>query len=360
MNFKKIIAASALAGALFLSLFSCGNQGDDGADNVTGGINFDYSKGLTEDGFFEGVKASDYVSLPQYKGVPVPASVLTASDEELQAQIDGILAEYTEYEKIYDREVGGDDTVNIDYVGKIDGKEFEGGNTNGKGTTVTIGVTPYIEGFLDQLVGHKPGETFDITVTFPDPYEPNEELSGKEAVFTITINYIQGDPLPVELSDEIAAEYGFSSKEELIADIKDWIVSRQKLEFFDSIMAEATCSEIPAAILDYIKNEEIAYCETMAASYGMDADEFIKLYTGYSTLDEFIDSRTDYYRDTATSFLITQAIAELEGIKVSDEDIEKYGYEDYVTTYGKPYTKLLILANVKVPQFVVESGVVTE
>jgi len=90
MNFKKIIAASALAGALFLSLFSCGNQGDDGADNVTGGINFDYSKGLTEDGFFEGVKASDYVSLPQYKGVPVPASVLTASDEELQAQIDGI------------------------------------------------------------------------------------------------------------------------------------------------------------------------------------------------------------------------------------------------------------------------------
>ena len=66
--------------------------------------------------------------------------------------------------------------------------EFEGGSTNGAGTEVTIGVTSYIDNFLEQLIGHKPGETFDIKVTFPDPYERNSELSGKDAVFTVTIN----------------------------------------------------------------------------------------------------------------------------------------------------------------------------
>ena len=54
---------------------------------------------------------------------------------------------------------------------------------------MTIGVTQYIDDFLEQLIGHKPGETFDIEVTFPDDYM-TEELAGKDAVFETTINYI--------------------------------------------------------------------------------------------------------------------------------------------------------------------------
>lgn len=81
------------------------------------------------------------------------------------------------------------DTVNIDYVGSIDGVEFDGGNTQGQGTDLTIGSGRYIDDFEEQLIGAHPGDSVEVTVTFPEDYG-NEELNGKEAVFDVTINGI--------------------------------------------------------------------------------------------------------------------------------------------------------------------------
>ena len=81
------------------------------------------------------------------------------------------------------------DTVNIDYVGTVDGEEFSGGNTNGAGTDLVIGSGSYIDDFEDQLIGAHPGDTVEVTVTFPEDYGV-EELNGKEAVFTVTVNGI--------------------------------------------------------------------------------------------------------------------------------------------------------------------------
>ncbi|MCR4652434.1 MAG: FKBP-type peptidyl-prolyl cis-trans isomerase [Eubacterium sp.] len=81
------------------------------------------------------------------------------------------------------------DLVDIDYVGKIDGVAFDGGDTKGAGARLRIGSGQYIAGFEDQIIGHKPGETFDVVVTFPEDYGA-AELAGKEAVFTTTLNGI--------------------------------------------------------------------------------------------------------------------------------------------------------------------------
>lgn len=81
------------------------------------------------------------------------------------------------------------DTVNIDYVGSIDGVEFDGGNTQGNGTDLTIGSGRYINDFEEQLSGAHPGDEVEVTVTFPDDYG-NDELNGKEAVFDVTVNGI--------------------------------------------------------------------------------------------------------------------------------------------------------------------------
>lgn len=81
------------------------------------------------------------------------------------------------------------DTVNIDYVGTVDGVEFEGGSTDGNGTDLVIGSGDYIDDFEDQLIGSHPGDTVEVQVTFPDDYG-NEELNGKDAVFTVTVNGI--------------------------------------------------------------------------------------------------------------------------------------------------------------------------
>ena len=81
------------------------------------------------------------------------------------------------------------DTVNIDYVGSIDGVEFEGGSTNGAGTDLTIGSGLYIDDFEEQLIGAHPGDSVEVNVTFPDDYQ-QEDLQGKDALFQVTINGI--------------------------------------------------------------------------------------------------------------------------------------------------------------------------
>lgn len=81
------------------------------------------------------------------------------------------------------------DTVNIDYVGSIDGIEFDGGSTQGNGTDLVIGSGKYIDDFEEQLIGSHPGDEVKVTVTFPEDYG-NEELNGKEAVFDVTVNGI--------------------------------------------------------------------------------------------------------------------------------------------------------------------------
>ena len=81
------------------------------------------------------------------------------------------------------------DTVNIDYVGKIDGTAFDNGSTNGQGTDLVIGSGSYIDDFEDQLVGAHPGDEVEVTVTFPNNYDP-ADLAGKEAVFDVTVNGI--------------------------------------------------------------------------------------------------------------------------------------------------------------------------
>ena len=82
------------------------------------------------------------------------------------------------------------DTVNIDYVGSVDGVEFEGGSTRGQGTDLVIGSGSYIDDFEEQLIGAHPGDAVDVYATFPDPYNNNPDLSGKEALFEVTINGI--------------------------------------------------------------------------------------------------------------------------------------------------------------------------
>ena len=84
------------------------------------------------------------------------------------------------------------DTVNIDYVGTIDGIEFDGGSTDGQGTDLVIGSGSYIDDFEEQLIGAHPGDTVDVNVTFPEDYGV-EDLNGQDALFEVTINGIYQD-----------------------------------------------------------------------------------------------------------------------------------------------------------------------
>jgi len=81
------------------------------------------------------------------------------------------------------------DMVNIDFVGSIDGVEFEGGSTEGQGTALVIGANRYIDDFEEQLIGAHPGDNVDVNVTFPEDFG-KEELNGKDALFKVEVNGI--------------------------------------------------------------------------------------------------------------------------------------------------------------------------
>lgn len=100
-----------------------------------------------------------------------------------------LLRKLQKYDTDSSLEVKDGDTVNIDYVGKIDDVAFDGGSTDGNGTDLVIGSGSYIDNFEEQLIGAHPGDKVEVKVTFPDDYQATD-LAGKEAVFDVTVNGI--------------------------------------------------------------------------------------------------------------------------------------------------------------------------
>ena len=346
-----LMSISALTACDFLSIIG-GNQKAD--YDLT---DFAPSDGLDINGFFKNIKASDYVSLPEYKGVPISAAILEANEEEVEEQIELILDDYTTHEEITERAIENGDTVNIDYVGMIDGVAFDGGSTGGMGTDVTIGVTNYIDNFLEQLLGHFAGDRFDVYVTFPVDYGV-DSLNGKEAVFDVTINTLYGDEIRAEMSDAIANDYGFDNVEDLKQDIRDWLVMQNKSDFFTELIYNAELiKDVPQQVMDYIVKSDLSEYQYYADSYGISLDEFMYEYVGYENTDVYLEYNAETYKNNALYCLAIQAIAEKEGLSVTDMDVSDAGLSDYVESYGMPYLKQYVLQTITVPSFVIDNAV---
>lgn len=333
---------------------------------------FDFSAGIDENGHWTGVKALDYVKLPSdYKSISIPASEVTPTDEEVQSMISSITSGYATLEQVTDRAVADGDTVNIDYVGSVDGTEFEGGSTQGNGTVVTIGVTQYIDDFLDQLVGHKPGETFDVNVTFPEDYGV-EELNGKDAVFSVTINYIQETKQP-DVTDEwveqtLKGKYGWTTVAEMDKEIRDSLQYKHSADYVRNYVLEnSEVSEIPASIVDQQAAQLVYQYEYYANMYGTDLASFLKMSAGVETTDELVEKNKESLTDAAKVYLVFQAVAEDAGIEVTPDELTNYltsvsGNSDTASLeakYGKGYLALQALVQ-KTGEYLVSQAVVTD
>ena len=360
---KKIISILLVIAMLCTLLCACGNKNDKTPDDTgadvseTDDIEFDYSKynysaGLGDHGWFAGITASDYVTLPEIP-VVIPTSVSTVSDEEVQDEIDAILENYVTSEKITDRAVADGDSINIDYVGKVDGVEFEGGNTNGQGADVTIGVTKYIDDFLEQLIGHMPGETFDIEVTFPEVYQ-NADLQGKDAVFTVTINYIAGEDIKPQLTDEFVAENfgendGISTVIEMGEYIRKTIREQNVSSYVQNYIVDASeFKEIPEVVYEYQKNNMLASYSEYAEYYGMSIEDM----TGGLSIAELLEQNKASIEAQAKFSLAVQALSEGNpDLRVNEQAAKGYylvnfGTEDYsqvTDIYGEPYLFYVVM-----------------
>lgn len=298
----------------------------------------DYAKGLNEDGTLEDVKPTDYVTVCDYTSLKIPKKDVEVSDSDVQSQIDSILSNYNQ---VTDRKVKKGDTVNIDYKGTVDGKEFEGGTASAQ--SLEIGSGTFIDGFEDQLIGKMPGETVQVKVTFPKDYQ-SKEVAGKDAVFETKINYIEETPKLTDkfVKEKLSDQYGYTTVKEMKKDIKEELFKTNKADYIWNHMIEKSkFNEIP----DELINDRIDVLVDGLKSQLKASNYTLKDYlSAYGIEDE--TALRDQYKSTCEStvkvFLIADAIAADKKISVTDEDVKKYFDGENTNQYEKQYSRAYI------------------
>ncbi len=232
------------------------------------------------------------VELGEYKGVEVPKSDVSVSDEEIMAEIDKEREQNSRIITVDDRAVEDGDMTVIDFEGFVDGVAFEGG----KGTDypLTIGSHSFIDTFEEQLIGKNIGEEVDVNVTFPEEYHA-EELKGKPALFKVTVKEIKKKELPELDNDFVEDVSEFSTVDEYKASIKTKI-EEKKADEAKSAKEEATIEkiiegakmEIPDAMVDSQVRQMAEDFARRISAQGLTIDQYFQ-YTGL-TFDKLLET----------------------------------------------------------------------
>ena len=307
--------------------------------------------------------SNDKITIKQYKGLKVEKSeVIEVTDQDVEDSIESTLSTMATYNDITDRAVEEGDLVTMDYVGTVDGVAFEDGTA--EGATLEIGSGQYIDGFEDQLIGHKTGEKFDIDVTFPEGY--SEELGGKDAVFSITLNKIQEIIIP-ELTDELVAqlsdtaktvkEYKAEVKKDLETSNAETAETENEQKVWAALIENCVIDKYPEDKLEETISSIESEVSYVASMYDMSASEFVKTYYGITS--------EEMAKNLIKQEYAIELIIEKEKLELTNDDYEKgladlaeqYGYDDvdeFEEEAGADTAKQMILQK-KVGEFLMEN-----
>lgn len=334
--------AIVLALALSMSLMTgCGDKGKSDDKKDTGTKTEATATDAADDNSETIGQLVDYyaqnVELGTYKGVEYTKTDVEVTDDEVQEQVDQFVDGLASFDKDTTSEAKIGDTVNIDYVGSVDGEEFEGGNTNGSGYDLVLGSGSFIDDFEDQIVGHKAGDTFVVKATFPENYG-RDNLNGKEAEFETTLNYIKIDK-PATYNDELVAantdykttkEYEESVRESLKADKEASALALAQNDIMVKIINDSKINNMSTAEIQASADQIISSISAQAENYGMDYATYIKYYYGYEDEDEFAQQVYQICQESLKEKMVVCAIAKAENITVTDQEAE-----DYLNDYAK-------------------------
>lgn len=325
--------------------------------------------------------AIDLIEDVNIKGIIDYNNITGLTDKEVVNQINSYLENYTTYKRINEGIVSEESIINIDYVGKIDGIEFEGGS--GENALLDIDNNDFIDGFAKQCIGKNVGEEFDINVTFPEDYDgtyidlesKEKKLAGVNAVFSIKINYLAGDKYTSynEMDDQAASDLtgGYhktlqelydGTKEELI-EIK---LNELEVSMWDDLVANIKYKDGQEEIIQKLINEEynyeLAYYKQMSEYYQVEFEDFIVDNLGFENQDAYLEHMTKNAEYIVKQNILVDYISEKYNLVITDKDYEvlalelagEYGYET-ISEFEKDYEKIEIyefLQYDKVTQFI--------
>ena len=352
---KNLIALIAGAAALCMMTAGCGSQSTEtttasaaateaaaAATTAAAAAAQEEEQAWKKDdtSYLSGITASDYVELPDdYKHQSVEvAKPDDPTDEEVEQRIQAVLQSNGALEEV-DRKVEEGDTVNIDYVGKIDGEEFAGGSGS---YDLLIGSGAFIEGFEDGLIGAKKGETLNLNLKFPDDY-PAEDVAGKDVVFTVTVNKISEYALSDDFVKSLNLTNDFGQAVTDVDTFREYIRSNMieanegtytwliKHEIDNNLLETVTFKQdIPASMLESYYFQYQNYLSNAASSNYMDLATFMQKQYG-ATADNYDTMIRDFAKQGAQLGLIYQAIADERELNPTEEEI-RTAIAEYVKT----------------------------
>ena len=265
------------------------------------------------------------VELGEYKGIEVEKETVKVLQADVKAELNRMAQRNARTETV-ERKAKKNDTVDIDFEGFVDGVPFEGGKAEHH--ELTLGSGAFIPGFEDQLIGCKAGDEKDVVVTFPEEYHA-KELAGKEATFKCKVHKVEETILP-EIDDEFAKDV--SDTCETLDDLKKEITERLKAErqeaadnAFEEKVLDAVIdgmkADIPAAMIDAQVDTIVQDFGYRLQMQGMGLEQYLKMTgTEMGAFRAMFQSQAE--RQVKTR-LALQKVVELEGITVSDKELEE-------------------------------------
>ncbi len=311
------------------------------------------------------------IELNDYIGIPVTKTVKTVTDEEVDAELEKVLARHARSIEVTDRAAENGDTVTIDFDGSVDGVPFDGGKADGH--ELKLGSGAFIPGYEEQIVGKNIGETFEVSVSFPAEYHATE-LAGKPAIFKTTLHAIKAEELPT-LDDDFAKDVSeFNTLDEYKADMKAKMQDRANKEADTAVeesiitaLVEKVVADIPEVMFVQETENYVRDYDNRLRSQGLDLNTYFK-YTGQS-LETLREQMRPQAEKQVKLRLALEKIADLEKVTVADEKVEEE-YQNIAQTYQVDLAQVKamidakdIAADMRVKaaiDFVKEKAVVTE
>lgn len=281
------------------------------------------------------------VKLGAYKGLGIKKEAVKVEDKEIDEAIEKLVAQNASL-VVKEGEAKKGDTVVIDFVGSVDGKEFEGGKADNY--SLELGSNSFVPGFEDQLVGHKAGDDVEVNVTFPTQYVP--ELAGKKALFKCKVHEVKEKVLPKldeelikdlnlpEVKDEaglreyerksIASQKEGKAQSDALNKVLEKIVKDSEVEIANEVLAEE---------VEGMKKN----MEEQIKQRGLTLEQYYQI-TGEKEIDVEARMRIEADKNLRT-ILCMEEIAKKEKLEVSDADLDKE-FASIAEMYKMPVDKV--------------------
>lgn len=313
-----------LAAVLTLSFYGCEKKENGTTEGETGA---EENGPDLKTNAYDQYNLDEYITLASYKTLTYVKQDPTVSEQQYNDYIAARISENTTSAEVTDRTVQTGDKLQIDYVGTMDDMETPDG-MKADDQSLVIGSGSFIPGFEDGLIGANKGDVVTVNVTFPDPYLNNEDLSGKKATFSVTVDAVYQEIVPQFNDDFVRTISDFNTVEEYKSSVMLSLYTEnvtnareaQKAELWDKIITGSTVIKYPDTETQKYSAEMIDYYTDYALNNGYESLEAMLTAVYNTTLEDFHAESRKYAQNTVTEEMVLYSIAKKEDLYLTQEE----------------------------------------